>query len=684
MRDEILAATNRGLEVFKSYLFPNFTEVGKAFKNPYYDDTKASCYIFLDKVSNTYKFKDFGDTDYSGDCFQLVAKINNLNCSDSNDFNRTLNIINERLVLNIQSFKPVPIANHSQKKAVISKNTEEINIEADEINVPIEHKTFNESELEFWNQYGISADTLKLYNVVSIKKFSGKNKNGGNYELISSSSQPIFAYIQKRFVKIYQPFSKIRFLYAGETNPNYVFGLEQLPSRGDILFITGGEKDVLSLYSSGFNAICFNSETVNISKSIIKRLRPRFKHIVLLYDTDKTGLESMKKHAISLSEFKVLSLILPLCGTKESKDISDYFRLGNTKVQFTNLFCKLLDSIYEETMSILKSCEIDFMNPPLKAEPIISINEVTVGSAGNLLCITGMEGSGKSNYLGGILSGAISKQGAEIDTLGTSIQNNIDKKAVIVYDTEQSEDQLYKNMSHLLKRSNLNYPPNYFKAYCLVGMSRKERLQSILQSMDKFYYEFNGIHMVVIDGIADLISGVNDEEQSVELVDELFRLAGIYKTCIICVLHLSPSGMKLRGHLGSEIQRKAAGIISIEKGDNSNTSVVKALKVRDGSPLEVPMIQFGWDNELKRHVSLGVKSKEDTDHRKKEELSGLIKDLFARKNKYTTAELTSELMNYLNIKERMARNYLKFMKDYKIITINPQNSQEITTSLISF
>jgi hypothetical protein len=684
MKDEILAATNRGLEVFKSYLFPNFTEVGKAFKNPYYDDNKASCYIFLDKVSNTYKFKDFGDPEYSGDCFQFVAKINGFNCSDKNDFNKILNLINDRLILNIQGFKAVPNFNKPIQKVVKSEIPEEVNIEADEITIPIEHKNFDSTELEFWNQYGISQDTLKFFNVVSIKKFSGKNKNGISYELNSSRIEPIFGYIQKRFVKLYQPFSKIRFLYAGETNPNYVFGLEQLPSRGDILFITGGEKDVLSLYSNGFNAICFNSETVNISKSIIKRLRARFKHIVLLYDTDKTGIECMKKHTSSLAEYNILSLTLPLPGTKESKDISDYFRLGNTKEQLMNLFCKLLDSIYEETMSILKSCEIDFMNPPIKAEPIISINEVTVGSAGNLLCITGMEGSGKSNYLGGILSGAICRPGTDIDTLGTTIQNNINDKAVIVYDTEQSEDQLYKNMSHLLKRSNLNYPPNYFKAYCLVGMSRKERLQSILQSMDKFYYEFNGIHMVVIDGIADLISGVNDEEQSVELVDELFRLAGIYKTCIICVLHLSPSGMKLRGHLGSEIQRKAAGIISIEKSDNSNTSVVKALKVRDGSPLEVPMIQFGWDEELKRHVSLGIKSKEDTDHRKIEELSGLVKDLFARKNMYTTAELTLEIMNYLNIKERMARNYLKFMKDYQIITVNPQNSQEITTNLIPF
>ena len=46
--------------------------------------------------------------------------------------------------------------------------------------------------------------------------------------------------------------------------------------------------------------------------------------------------------------------------------------------------------------------------------------------------------------------------------------------------------------------------PEWFKAYCLTGMSRKERLQAIIQSMDKFHYQFRGIHMVVIDGIDKL------------------------------------------------------------------------------------------------------------------------------------------------------------------------------------
>lgn len=171
---------------------------------------------------------------------------------------------------------------------------------------------------------------------------------------------------------------------------------------------------------------------------------------------------------------------------------------------------------------------------------------------------------------------------------------NSRNKAVLFYDTEQSEVQLYKNISNLLRRCGREAMPEWFKAYCLTGMSRKERLLSIIQSLDKYHYQYGGVHLVVIDGIADLIKCANDEAESIAVVEELYRLAGIYKTCIVTVLHFIPNGLKLRGHLGSELQRKAAAILSIEKDSDPAISVVKALKVRDGSPLDVPIMQFSW------------------------------------------------------------------------------------------
>ena len=47
------------------------------------------------------------------------------------------------------------------------------------------------------------------------------------------------------------------------------------------------------------------------------------------------------------------------------------------------------DSLYSDTLIMLKSCEIDFNNPPAKAQVIISAGDVPLGTQGNLFGITG-------------------------------------------------------------------------------------------------------------------------------------------------------------------------------------------------------------------------------------------------------------------------------------------------------
>ena len=57
------------------------------------------------------------------------------------------------------------------------------------------------------------------------------------------------------------------------------------------------------------------------------------------------------------------------------------------------LFVEMLDVAYEDSMSIIRTCEIDFGNPPVEPEPLIKINDVTVGSPGNIMCVAGSEGA---------------------------------------------------------------------------------------------------------------------------------------------------------------------------------------------------------------------------------------------------------------------------------------------------
>ena len=532
---------------------------------------------------------------------------------------------------------------------------------------------FTQKELDFWKQSGITPEILKYYKTVSLKEFRSENKDNKPFYYTSSENEPIFGYMSKRYVKIYRPFSEVRFLYGGNIGENYCFGLEQLPAKGDTLFITGGEKDVMTLAAHGFHAICFNSETSIIPTGIIYKLTFRFKHIVLLYDADKTGTDSAVKHEKALSEYGVKRLVLPLSGEKKDKDITDYFSKGNSRKEFRQLFLDFLDNLYNETMTMLKSCEIDFNNPPAKAEEVISAGDVPLGTQGNILCITGGEGTGKSNYVAALIAGSIRNDNRPIDTLGVDVRDNSDHKAVLLYDTEQSEVQLFKNVSNLLKRAKLEEKPEELRAFSLTGMSRKERLQAIVQSMDKYHYEYEGIRLVVIDGIADLVSSANDEVESIRIMDELYRLAGIYRTCIICVLHYVPNGLKLRGHLGSELQRKAAAILSIELDSDPSISVVKALKVRDGSPLDVPLMQFSWDKELGMHIYIGEKPREEKEKRKEKELATVAREIFDSQRHLTYIDLCDRIQQIMDVKERTAKSYIKYMREKDIIIKDPSN-----------
>jgi len=202
----------------------------------------------------------------------------------------------------------------------------------------ITQQKFTQKELDFWLRSGITPEILKLYRAVSLKEFRSENKDGKSFSYTSSENEPLFGYIGKRYVKIYRPFSEVRFLYGGNIGDSYCFGLEQLPAKGDTLFITGGEKDVMTLAAHGFHAICFNSETSTIPTGIIYKLTFRFKHIVLLYDADKTGIDSAMKHEKALSEYGVKRLVLPLSGEKTDKDITDYFRKGNNRKELRQLF----------------------------------------------------------------------------------------------------------------------------------------------------------------------------------------------------------------------------------------------------------------------------------------------------------------------------------------------------------
>jgi hypothetical protein len=192
-KEEILSRTGNGLDIFRHYVAGGW-RVGRNFLNPLYEDRKASCNIYFDRGHGCYRLKDFGNEMYSGDCFDIVGKLKNLNCNNSKDFVEILSVINRDLSLGLDSdtsfvLSVLPVAKPGRKPEPLSPP------EPERIKpYSIVHQPFSAGETAFWQQYGIMPEVLKNYKVFSLREFKSENSAGKPFTFTSVDNEPIFGY----------------------------------------------------------------------------------------------------------------------------------------------------------------------------------------------------------------------------------------------------------------------------------------------------------------------------------------------------------------------------------------------------------------------------------------------------------------------------------------------------------
>ncbi|MDD6552104.1 MAG: toprim domain-containing protein [Prevotellaceae bacterium] len=332
--DKILDRTNRGLDVFVHYLGDDCMK--KIFRNPYREDARPSCHLYVHRGSSGdhYWLQDFGDSSWSGDCFDFVARLAGINAKT--DFRKVLETIDRDLRLGLMDGGDDETALGAPRRYDVRKM---VRVSRPVIMFVPVFKDFTPAELNYWRTYGIRKDTLDRFHVRSLARCDFVRDDRSRYSVISSVYTPTFGYMfGDKGIKIYRPRNKTRFLYGGQLPKPYIFGLGQLPQTGSRVFITGGEKDVMTLSAHGFPAIAFNSETAAIPEDIILDLAYRFDRIILLYDSDETGIRESEKVAKEYGDrYPVRRLQLPLPGTKQSKDISDFFKEGHTGSELLHL-----------------------------------------------------------------------------------------------------------------------------------------------------------------------------------------------------------------------------------------------------------------------------------------------------------------------------------------------------------
>jgi hypothetical protein len=331
-REQILEKVT-DYDIFNHYLKPFHNHghrlmAGKNFSNPFLTEKQKtpSFNIYQPNNGKEWRFHDFATQDH-GSCFDLVMRLFNVS------FPECLDMINRDLCLcanqssehNCPSSEPC----NSDKKFTVKK------------------RPFTPKELEYWKQFGITGDILKKFNVTALDEFSSVSREGKPYTIRSSAEKPIYAYDYGNWMKLYKPFDekKYRFQHLGVKDQHHLFGLNLIPESGELVFITGGEKDAMTLFAHGFPAFCLNSETASLDKAISADLKNRFRHFMILYDNDTTGMAQSKSLAYNHGLHRVLLPEIPSNG----KDISDFFASGGTVETLNKLIAEAVNSPLPET-----------------------------------------------------------------------------------------------------------------------------------------------------------------------------------------------------------------------------------------------------------------------------------------------------------------------------------------------
>lgn len=124
---------------------------------------------------------------------------------------------------------------------------------------------------------------------------------------------------------------------------------------------------------------------------------------------------------------------------------------------------------------------------------------------------------------------------------------------------------------------------------------------------------------------------------------------------------------KRRGGRRKRTTNKSAGILFIEKDVNPAFSVVKCIKVWDGSPLDIPMISFGWDKKENMSGHMATKSKEGKEKQKSKAPKNITANIFEKVNPFAYVKLADAIIEMMEVKPRTAKECIRTMREKAII-----------------
>jgi hypothetical protein len=302
---------------------------------------------------------------------------------------------------------------------------------------------------------------------------------------------------------------------------------------------------------------------------------------------------------------------------------------------------------------LLEAREFNELSEPPPIVPVYTLGKVDICTEGNLSTITSAIKTGKSGTVHAMLASVIGTEGRDYLGFGSS---NGKGHALLHFDTEQPHADHWHSIGRVLQRAGISEKPNWFHSYWLTGLAPGQVLQCIQDAVRLSAKEHGGLHSILVDGVADLVGDVNDAAECNGLVAQLHDLAIKFLCSVVLVIHFNPGGDKTRGHLGSQLERKAETNLRLDKDDNGVTTIWSA-KQRRAPILRGTGPRFCWSVGAGMHMSIesaAVTKKQAKEKATRESLTRVMEDVFLGHASMRWTDMQLTLKNSLGVSENTA------------------------------
>ena len=202
--------------------------------------------------------------------------------------------------------------------------------------------------------------------------------------------------------------------------------------------------------------------------------------------------------------------------------------------------------------------------PPM--ETLFRAYDVPCFYRGELVAVCGKAKSGKTLFLSMIMACCLTNKVLALER----VSGDGKPLRVLWLDTEQSQQSTQEIM---LKRiiplaGDVSGFDECFYSYNLRGLGYETRRELMEVAVNALHPD-----LVIIDGIKDLVTDINDAIQATQIMEQLMMLAQKNNCCIVNVLHQNKSEAdhNMRGSIGTELTNKAFEVYRCEFIEDSET-----------------------------------------------------------------------------------------------------------------